>query len=773
MARSKKTSAKRSGSAPRPEGELRQSQMITTYGPGALVDLVDDAILVPGLDYWSYVGASGYELQEDRLATNLRRRLLSTGVSLSTIAPFRAPPVSASDDQHQGCGVKAIEFPSWFLCPAKGCESLIHKKFTELKGGRRTHRCMSSKNTKLVPVRFVTACSNGHLDDFPWDWFVHKGREGGRCDAPELRLVDRGSGDLSDVIVRCETCDATRSMAQARGEQGLPTCRGLRPWLGAYPEDPSVRENDCNERQRLLLRTASNGYFSQVESALTIPKTSRLKEPVLEFFERYYGTTLALVNSLEALTMLRSMSPVLVEAPSVITALTDAQLWKAVEDYRTELQSDDANEHVRETEYKSILNAETEVGDHRYSSADLEKDRLFTASRPAPGSCPLPPGVRDLVLLKRLRELRVLTGFTRLESPSQNIYGEFDLDSRVAAVSATCDWLPASEIRGEGFFIELDLDRLRTWEAQPAVREREEELRRGFLSRFPPKDDGPDFQGIRFYLLHTLSHLLITQVALECGYAASAIRERLYCSPPGAPEDQSMAGILLSTGSAGSEGTLGGLVEQGRRVAHHLRRALSQAKLCSHDPVCARQHPTGGNPGRALLGAACHGCLFIAECSCERSNQYLDRALVVPTVTTADLAFFNADEISVLDFATQPEPEVVLRSPVTQTRTAAAPAPSGATVDLEDFDEPWHPIITELLETPGVTIEPGGDVAKSKRVIGSYVMLLRRGTVEVHVIDGRAPTAAKCVAALSLQRKGAIPFSPGSDDVAELLSTLE
>ena len=45
---------------------------------------------------------------------------------------------------------------------------------------------------------------------------------------------------------------------------------------------------------------------------------------------------------------------------------------------------------------------------------------------------------------------------------------------------------------------------------------------------------------------------------------------------------------------------------------------------------------------RRLEGAACHGCLYIAECSCERFNRFLDRALVVPTIGTGeDLAFFK------------------------------------------------------------------------------------------------------------------------------------
>lgn len=84
-------------------------------------------------------------------------------------------------------------------------------------------------------------------------------------------------------------------------------------------------------------------------------------------------------------------------------------------------------------------------------------------------------------------------------------------------------------------------------------------------------------------------------------------------------------------------------MEQGRLIHFHVTEALRRAKLCSHDPVCGRQHATRGDPGRSLLGAACHGCLFVAECSCERSNQYLDRALVVPTLgvdDAEDVAFF-------------------------------------------------------------------------------------------------------------------------------------
>jgi len=101
-----------------------------------------------------------------------------------------------------------------------------------------------------------------------------------------------------------------------------------------------------------------------------------------------------------------------------------------------------------------------------------------------------------------------------------------------------------------------------------------------------------------------------------------------------------MAAVLIMTGTSGAEGTLGGLVEQGRVIAKHLRRAWDMGTLCSNDPVCAHHDPND-HSARYLEGAACHGCLFVAEPACERFNRYLDRALVVPTLGyPAGLAFF-------------------------------------------------------------------------------------------------------------------------------------
>jgi len=135
-------------------------------------------------------------------------------------------------------------------------------------------------------------------------------------------------------------------------------------------------------------------------------------------------------------------------------------------------------------------------------------------------------------------------------------------------------------------------------------------------------------------MLHSFSHLLITAVALECGYPASSIRERIYAVP------NVGYGVLLYTGSSDAEGTLGGLVQVGRRIYESVRNALDMGSLCSNDPVCAQHDPPSSHERRFLHGAACHGCLLISETSCEQQNDFLDRALAVRTVQNLGAEFF-------------------------------------------------------------------------------------------------------------------------------------
>jgi hypothetical protein len=246
------------------------------------------------------------------------------------------------------------------------------------------------------------------------------------------------------------------------------------------------------------------------------------------------------------------------------------------------------------------------------------------------------PFIARVLLLERLREVNALLGFTRVESPNE---GGGDARAPRAPIGRGApDWVPATQVHGEGIFLQFDAARLAAWAEWPGVRSLDAKLRRGHrgwrLKRRLDPDSG--YPGVRYAVLHTLAHLLLRELALECGYNAASIRERIYADTEGG-KDQ--AGILIYTAAADSDGTLGGLVELGRpeNLARLLTQAMDRARVCASDPLCAEHDPT---KDQSLHGASCHACSFVSETSCEIGNRYLDRALVVPTLEVVNAAFF-------------------------------------------------------------------------------------------------------------------------------------
>jgi hypothetical protein len=205
--------------------------------------------------------------------------------------------------------------------------------------------------------------------------------------------------------------------------------------------------------------------------------------------------------------------------------------------------------------------------------------------------------VERVVLVHRLREVVAQVGFTRFEAVAPDVDGELEMGVRRAALAREAKWLPAVENQGEGVFLGMSRESIQRWLALPAVKRRGDRLVAGF-AQWQAEHPGSarQFPGLPFVLLHSLSHLWLTAVALDCGYPASSIRERVYAGPAG-------YGILLYTGSPDAEGTLGGLVESGRRIASHLRTDLERCELCSNDPVCAYHAPDDPNEAPPARGA--------------------------------------------------------------------------------------------------------------------------------------------------------------------------
>ena len=583
-----------------PDGKIRQSQVVGTYGPGSMVDLVADAVVIGGLDFWRDPHSHG--VVEPRLRDSLAEKLSLSGRTLRLENAFIQPPIGDDKDPTRRAGIQALEFPHWFVCQSPRCRALVRSNGLERHSGKYVHDCERGREMECVPVRFVAACKRGHLEDFPWSSFVHS--DVPRCAAPSMRLNEGATGDFAEVEVVC-ACGARRRLSNATVPEANPSCSGRRPWLG------SEGKEECGERLRLLVRTASNSYFAQVVSALSIPeKQHELVDDVKSQWETLKVATTATLPAFRTIEKIQR----------AIGRHSDQDVLRAIEQIMSGATVE--REKLRTAEFKQFVSAVPEA------PGDLPavEDKFFART------CALNVSkeISRVVLAHKLREVRVQVGFTRIEAATPDLQGEFDLGVETSPLGLLTDWLPASEVQGEGIFIQLDEKAVRSWEDRKPVTDRGRQLLAGYEEWAKSSPGAPPFPGMRFYLLHSLSHLLISALSLECGYAASAIRERLYCAP--ADDPTPMAAILLSTGTPGTEGTLGGLVEQGRRLREHLRRAFDLGVLCSNDPVCASHSPKGDLVERFLEGAACHGCLYIAESSCERFNRYLDRALVVPTM---------------------------------------------------------------------------------------------------------------------------------------------
>jgi len=590
--------------------QLRASQIITTFGPGAMVDFPDASVLVSGLDHWSYDPGDLRRIEEPRLAAKLARLLEVPALSL------RAPPPASDRPQGVFPRVTAWRFPEWFIAQEaeNTARGFRRRRLVHLNGlDKGRFRGTDGKHKSVVPVRFVRACKNGHIGDIDWPAFVHGAQTGcGR----DLWVEERGtSGDLDEIILVCD-CGATRALSQAaRLDLGaLGKCNGSRPWLG-----PGNRER-CGLPNRLLTRSASNAYFPQLLSVISIPD---LRSPVDDVVRALWEDFLSEVETLADLRKIRNKPT----PAAKLAGIDDGEAMAAIARART--GATELERSVKDVEFEALADARAEGG-AGLACADFQASAL----PPAHWQTPWTDSLQRVVLVHRLREVIAQVGFTRFEAVGPDIDGELDLEVERAPLGLDASWLPAVENLGEGIFLQFKAADIERWLQKPAVTARGIRLQQGFtLWQREHEDSSRQFPGLPYILLHSLSHLLMTAVALECGYPASSLRERVYAL-------QGRYGLLIYTGSSDAEGTLGGLVQTGREIARHLRRALDLGMLCSNDPICAYHQPTehGHQP---LLGAACHGCLLIAETSCEQRNEFLDRALVVPTVEALDAGFFN------------------------------------------------------------------------------------------------------------------------------------
>ena len=402
------------------------------------------------------------------------------------------------------------------------------------------------------------------------------------------------------------------------GNFPLGACRGARPWLGRHANE------ECREPSRLLIRTASNAWFPQVVSVLSLPdRGSEVDRAIEELWDR-----LQIVADANALAVMKQFPDV----ANRLAPFSDAEVLDAIAARKSGGASGDRP--IKHAELDALLSVAEGYGEDAPVHPDFHARRLPEPVWRRSGTL---DAVEAVTQVHRLREVLALAGFTRLEPVMPNVDGEYEAEVERADIALEPSWFPAVENRGEGILLRLRAAAVAAWLGRRAVKERLDELVSGHNAWAGQRRSERPFPGGAYVLLHTLSHLLIQSLSMRCGYPAASLRERIFVDVRG-----ERYALLLYTASPDAEGTLGGLVQEARRIEAHLRHALRAAALCSNDPVCADHVPGRSMEERWLHGAACHGCTLIAETSCEMRNEYLDRALVVPTLDKAGAAFFGA-----------------------------------------------------------------------------------------------------------------------------------
>jgi len=633
-------------------GELRKSQTLTVYGPGAIVDFPHFSGIMSSSDVWEYG-------DENRGFKRIRESNLENDFGVK----YFVEPSCDESVKHKYF-LRAYRFPEWYYCPKchalgsyRDIGILLSNKDDDIKIGRLICALCNEHGMKvdLVPSRFIVSCINGHLDDFPYDWWVHQHHRHNGDFPKEFTLeYTAKTGGLDSIVVRC-SCGAYATMAGCMKEDAFINykkgCSMHMPWLGYEEINGALYwhrdkySDSCEAKVKCLQRSSSNVYYPILKSALTVPPFSQKKyEQVEKAYKTWFGDFLEDKSE--------NNEGLLVTFERCESAQKDLLLKKF------EKKKDDFNGTVDEFYciMKDVIknsekgdDSENEQADagllwNEYSAfcgSDVNDEKLYTENVPVPSR--FSKFIKKVTKVKKLREVSVLTGFTRIYPPGvpeeeKDLSGKYNRDFVPISGLNKMDWLPGMELYGEGIFIQLNSEKVAGWEKEIVSKERFKTisaklsgnlkyLRKGKFSSSSP----------RYILLHTLSHLLIRSLAAECGYATASLKEKIYSTIEGSDKD--MCGILIYTAVSDSDGSLGGLVRQGdtQKFEEIMVHMFHDSTWCSNDPLCIESESQGYS---GLNYAACHACTLLPETSCENYNCLLDRATIVGKPNDKTISYF-------------------------------------------------------------------------------------------------------------------------------------
>ena len=586
---------------------VRRSQTVVPFGPGAIYDFGNESLVAVDSSQWPATNCATIRLP--RLEVQL-------GVS-----EFKEAPVSDGNGKsaaQRNFSVPFMRFPEWLFCP--NCDRMYRWSDQLERPGEvpKCRHCVPS--AKLAPMRFIAVCGDGHLMDVDWGRLAHSRNNGRfRCDMGGRLLEFRNSptkgGGLQSLSVECGHCGSSRSFESLCAPDFLRTigsgvCSGRHPWQKAENAEP------CDKVPRVLQRGESNAYFAETLSALDITDHAGAGSDELSTRIRnhnFFRTLEDLHKNLEgALPTHPAIATFLAKVASGTGCSAD-EVWKCVTGKDVDVSAAAGGQDVEQLkadEWIAFQRATTSITGKNFviQRVDLSSAEEGLLAEEMPTWIQFRKLVKSVILARRIRIVKALTGFRRLDPDGRRVSPH---------LSYNLGWLPATEIFGEGIFLEFDIGELDSW-----TQKTDDSVIASMLKKQEASGLGSSFPRAtaRHVVLHTFSHLLIRQLTFDCGYSSSSLAERIYCS-------DEMAGIFIYTGTADSEGSLGGLVREGEldRIYDIVKTALFRGQWCSNDPICTEM-PYQGVGG--LNRAACHACTLLAETSCETANAFLDRRLV-------------------------------------------------------------------------------------------------------------------------------------------------
>lgn len=625
--------------------QIRLGQLIAPFGPGSIyTDQKGTPHALCGLDHWfnRYDANQGMQPCEDRTEFERFEPRIS---ELLKVDRFCLPPDYREVRRNQipppnaFLAIPAVRFPRWYRHSRTGEMrrfNLNTARIDRPAGGGR-----------WLAVRFVAACAGGHLCEFPWKEWI-----GCTCETSTgLRMTDRGGSELTSIRIECKDCPEGstgrrgKTLAgttarpepdeQSAFEKAGIACPGDRPWLGE-----GANEAGCKHPLVGALINQTNLYFPNTISAISLPDLQEKDEAVtLARAEIEQDGTCGIARTLWNMNRREEAADLIqgaLERRNISRERT--VISKALASLFTPVSVNipgAARPLVEDSALLAFRRAEFNIIRHKIDDrARVPNLRAI----PVPISEQLAPWLSRVNLVERLRETRVFYGFDRLEPGSGSLTGMPESAMRqlfrFPPKEPSERWLPAIEVFGEGIYLELDEQRITSWQNENRVWLKQR-LDDRFVSRLaeevktlPPSESANRDWASKYLLVHSLAHILLGQLVFDCGYSTASLRERLYVS---ADQAAPMAGILIYTAAGDSEGTLGGLVRLGRsdRLGPVFERALSRASWCSADPICSEH--LGGTGSRLANLAACHACVLLPETSCETINYGLDRAMVIGT----------------------------------------------------------------------------------------------------------------------------------------------